>query len=226
MGLEDAKFQDQDYDSTVNRSWGTEINVEGSSYATSLFWQPLQNKDDPYAEVEEASAGVLEGADLFCIKPGICVSHEGYKPGQYAAAVALATALSDRSSFVGVFKVQNGWWYTCVRNDIILSDGDMLFLNEEDAKNQFMSMLAVPDWGRKIAPPEWEVEETEYPDLAKLLQRGTKNKLQKIKALRGTKLVAVIAVSAIIGFWLLSSIISSLLSPPARPLFSRRSLSR
>ncbi len=96
----------------------------------------------------------------------------------------------------------------------------MLFLNEEDAKNQFMSMLAVPDWGRKIAPPEWEVEETEYPDLAKLLQRGTKNKLQKIKALRGTKLVAVIAVSAIIGFWLLSSIISSLLSPPARPIIA------
>ena len=70
MVLEDAKFQDQDFDSNVNRSWGTEINIEGTSYATSLFWQPLQNKDDPYAEVEEASAGVLEGADLFCIKPG------------------------------------------------------------------------------------------------------------------------------------------------------------
>ena len=67
MVLEDAKFQDQDFDSNVNRSWGTEINIEGTSYATSLFWQPLQNKDDPYAEVEEASAGVLEGADLFCI---------------------------------------------------------------------------------------------------------------------------------------------------------------
>ena len=116
MVLEDAKFQDQDFDSNVNRSWGTEINIEGTSYATSLFWQPLQNKDDPYAEVEEASAGVLEGADLFCIKPGnapqfgICVSHEGYKSGTPAAAVSLATALSDRSSFVGVFKVKNGWW--------------------------------------------------------------------------------------------------------------------
>lgn len=227
MVLEDAKFQDQDFDSNVNRSWGTEINIEGTSYATSLFWQPLQNKDDPYAEVEEASAGVLEGADLFCIKPGkapqfgICVSHEGYKSGTPAAAVSLATALSDRSSFVGVFKVKNGWWYTCVRNDIILSDGDMLFLNEEDAKNQFLSMLAVPDWGRKIAPPEWEIEETEYPELGKLLQRGAKGKLQKIKALRGTKLIAVIAVSGIIGFWLLSSIISSLFfSPPKQPIIA------
>ena len=97
----------------------------------------------------------------------------------------------------------------------------MLFLNEEDAKIQFLSMLAVPDCGRKIAPPEWEIEETEYPELGKLLQRGAKGKLQKIKALRGTKLIAVIAVSGIIGFWLLSSIISSLFfSPPKRPIIA------
>ncbi len=227
MVLEDAKFQEHDFETEVNRSWATEFTLEGISYATSLFWQPLQNKDDPYAEVEETAGSVLEGADLFCIKPGkapqfgICVSQEGYKNGTLAAAVALSTALSDRSSFVGVFKVKEGWWYTCVRNDIILSDGDMLFLKEEDAKNQFMSMLAVPDWGRKIAPPEWEIEETEYPDLAKLLQRGTKNKLQKIKALRGSKLFAVVAVSAIVGLWLVYSIISSIfLSPPKRPIIA------
>ncbi len=227
MVLEDAKFQEQDFDTNVNRSWATEFSLEGITYATSLFWQPLQNKDDPYTEVEETAGGVLEGADLFCIKPGkapqfgICVSQEGYKNGTLAAAVSLSTALSDRSSFVGVFKVKEGWWYTCVRNDIILSDGDMLFLKEEDAKNQFMSMLAVPDWGRKIAPPEWEIEETEYPDLAKLLQRGTKNKLQKIKALRGSKLFAVVAVSAIVGLWLLYSIVTSIfLSPPKRPIIA------
>ena len=227
MVLEEAKFQEQDFDSNVNRSWATEINIDGTAYATSLFWQPLQNKDDPYTEVEETSSGVLEGADLFCIKPGkapqfgICVSQEGYKSGTLAAAVLLSTALSDRSSFVGVFKVKEGWWYTCVRNDIILSDGDMLFLNEEDAKNQFMSMLAVPDWGRKIAPPEWEIEDTEYPDLADLFQRGYKSKLQKIKALRGAKLFAVVAVSATVGLWLLYSIIDSIfLAPPKRPIIA------
>ena len=227
MVLEDAKFQNEDFDANVNRSWATEINIEGVSYATSLFWQPLQNKDDPYAEVEETGASVLEGADLFCIKPGkapqfgICVSHDGYKNGSQVAAIALATALSDRSSFVGVFKVKEGWWYTCVRNDIILSDGDMLFLKEEDAKNQFMSMLAVPDWGRKIAPPEWELEDTEYPDLASLLKRGIKAKLQKIKALRGSKLITVVVVSAFVGLWLLYSIITSIfLSPPAKPIIA------
>lgn len=225
--LEDAKLLDDDYDADGNRSWGTSIEIDGVTYATSLFWQPLQNKDDPFTEVGEASEGVLEGADLFCIKLGkapqfgICVSREGYKSGENVAAVTLATALADKSSFVAVFKVDNGWWYTCIRNDIILSDGDMLFLNEQEAKDQFLSMLAVPDWGRKIAPPEWGIEETEYPELPKIMQKGLRAKLQKIKALRGTKLMVVIAISAIVGLWLLSSIINGIfLAPPKKPIIA------
>ncbi len=224
--LEDANLTDEDVEKSNEESVGTEIVVDGIEYATNLFWQPLQNKDDPYMEVEEASQGILEGADLFCIKPGkapqfgICVSTEGYKKGQEAAAVPLATALSDKSSFIAVFRVNSGWWYTCIRNDIILSDGDMLFLNEEDARAQFESMLAVPDWGRKIAPPEWEIEDTDYPDLGRLLQRGARAKLQKIKGLRGPKLYMVVAVSTVVGVWLLYTIIMDVfLAPPKiRPM--------
>ena len=224
--LEEARLLDDDYDERVNkRTWGTSITVSGINYATSLFWQPLQNKDDPFQEVEEASEGVMEGADLFCIKPGkapqfgICVSHDGYKKGQNVAAVSLATAFSDSASFVAVFKVDGGWWYTCIRNDIILSDGDMLFLNEEDAKNQFMSMLAVPDWGKKICPAEWGIEDTESVDIETVLSRGLKAKLQKIRALRGAKLLMVVIISAVVGLWLLSSVVDKLfLTPTVRPV--------
>lgn len=224
--LEDAKLLDDDYeDGAAKRSWGTSINVDGINYATSLFWQPLQNSSDYMQEVEEASTGILEGADLFCIKGGkapqfgICVSHEGYKSGETVAAVALATSLSNISSFVAVFRTHEGWWYTCIRNDIILSDGDMLFLTEEEAKNQFMSMMAVPDWGKKIAPSEWEIEDTEELGLSEILQRGAKAKLQKIKGLRGSKLIMVIAISAIVGIWLISSLVDKLfLTPSKRPV--------
>ena len=224
--LEDAKLLDEDYDeSSGKRTWGTSINIDGVNYATSLFWQPLQNSGDYLQEVEEASNSILEGADLFCIKGGkapqfgICVSHEGYKNGETVAAVALVTALSNVSSFVAVFKTAEGWWYTCVRNDIILSDGDMLFLNEEEAKSQFMSMMAVPDWGRKIAPKEWGIEDTEELDLGEMIARGAKIKLQKIKGLRGSKLIMVVVISAVVGLWLVSSLIDKLfLTPAKRPV--------
>lgn len=224
--LEEAKLVDDDYEGiAAKRSWGTSITVDGSTYATSLFWQPLQNSSDPFQEVEDASEGVLEGADLFCIKGGkapqfgICVSHEGFKSGEAVAAVALATAMSNIASYVAVFKTPQGWWYTCIRNDIILSDGDMLFLSEEEAKNQFMSMLAVPDWGKKIAPKEWAIEDTEEMDVGDVLSRGAKAKLQKIKGLRGTKLLLVVAISTIVGLWLISSLINHIfLTPTVRPV--------
>ena len=210
------------------KAWGTNFEVGGVSYAASLFWQPLQNKDEPFAEIIEASENVLEGADLFCLKPGkspqfgLCVSYQGYKKKMSAAAVSVATALSDRSSFLAVFKVNNGWWYVCARNDIILSDGDMLFLNEEDAKEQFMSMLAVPDWGRKIAPAEWELEDVEPQSIESVLEKGVEAKLQKIHALRGAKLFAVIAAVGIASVWLVSTLINSVfLAPPKKPIVAQ-----
>lgn len=204
------------------RSWGTAITVGGTSYATSLFWQPLQNPNDPMQEIEDTSSAVLEGADLFCIKGGrapqfgICVSQEGYKSGQCVAACSLVTAIDNQSSFIAVFKTNEGWWYTCVRNDIILSDGDMLFLTEEEAKNQFMSMLAVPDWGMKIAPREWGIDDTQELSLIDIMQRGARAKLQKIKRLRGTKLILIIALSLIVGGWLVSSLIDKLFFAPVK----------
>ena len=86
--LEDANLTDEDIEKGSDESGGTSIVVDGVEYATNLFWQPLQNKDDPYMEVEEAAQGILDGADLFCVKPGkapqfgICVSTEGYRKGQ------------------------------------------------------------------------------------------------------------------------------------------------
>ncbi len=223
--LEDAKLLDEDYEEGGTKTWASKVTVDGLTYATNLFWQPLQNVEDPISDVSEASEGILEGADLFCIKQGkapqfgICVSQQGYKSGELVGAITVASALEGQSSFVAVFKVDTGWWYICVRNDIILSDGDMVFLNEEDAKSQFMSMLAVPDWGKKIAPAEWNVEGTEEIDLSTLMKRGSRGKLQKIKALRGTKLLVVVSISAIVALWLLFTIIDSiLLAPPKRPL--------
>lgn len=209
------KVAETDYN-IEGRTWGSSITLDGVEYATSLFWQSLQNQEDPQAEVIESSQGVLEGADLFCIKKGktpqfgICVSSEGYKANGVVAATGLATALSDQPSFVAVFKVSNGWWYVCVRDDVILANGDMLYLSEEDAKKQFMTMMMVPDWKLKIAPPEWGIDDTLYPDLNEIMQRGSKVKLQKINT-RGKIFYAAVAVGAFVALWIVYNLLMSLL---------------
>ncbi|MFI3242353.1 MAG: type 4b pilus protein PilO2 [Alphaproteobacteria bacterium] len=227
MALDDAKFSEEFYDAPSDKTWDTSFNVDGVKYVTNLFWQPLENPDDPYADVEQASQNVLEGADLFCVKRGkspqfgICVSSEGYDNGNVAAASSVATSLSNLSSFVAVFKVDKGWWYVCVRNDIILSDGDMLFVNEEDAKTQFESMLAVPDWNKKFAPSNWGFDDVEQADIADIISGGDVSKLKKIGSLRGGKLTAVFVISGVFVLWILYSLVDSLLlTPKATPIIT------
>jgi len=223
--LEDAKLLNEEYGKDRGRTSGTKFTLGEKTYATSLFWQQLQNTESPIDEIKETSEGVLEGSDLFCIRQGkapqfgICVSQEGYKKGDLVAAVALASTWSGLSSFIAVFKVDAGWWYVCVRNDIILADGDMLYLNEMDAKEQFFSMMNVPDWGMKVAPQEWGIEGTTEEDLTQLLSRGTQVKLQKINAIRGPKLVLMIAAAIIAGIWLLSTIVDFIfMAIPQKPV--------
>ena len=67
------------------KDWGTSITVGGTVYAVGLFWQPLQDPDNPLDEIRDTAEGTLEGADLYCIKNagaqqyGLGISVEGHK---------------------------------------------------------------------------------------------------------------------------------------------------
>lgn len=171
---------------TGEEPWGTSIVLKKKEYAVSLFWHPIQNADEPMQEIQDTATNVIEGSDLYCIRKGkrqqygIGLSEEGHAPGQIAAAAVLADVLSDKPSTVAVFKVEEGWWFITIRNDLILSEEDVLYLREEDAKRAFFSMMAVPDWGYKFAPEEWGLEGTEDRDLASLLNLGRPVKLSPI----------------------------------------------
>lgn len=191
-----------------SKEWASSFTVDGVPYAASVFWESLQNVDAPFLDAKEAAENVLVGADLFCVKHGkspqlgLCISSQGFRKGMNVAAVTAVTAMSEASSLLAVFKVDSGYWYLCVRNDIILSDGDVLFVKEEDAKEQFMSMLSVPDWSKKIAPAEWGIDETEQKSISEVFATGLDAKLEKINALRGTELAIVVVLSIAVGAWL------------------------
>ncbi len=190
-----------------SKEWASSFTVDGVPYAASLFWESLQNIDAPFLDAKEAAENVLVGADLFCVKHGkspqlgLAVSSQGFKKGTKVAAVNAVTAMSDASSLLAVFKVDAGYWYLCVRNDVILSDGDVLFVKEEDAREQFMSMLSVPDWSRKIAPKEWDIDDTEQKNISEIFAQGLDVQLEKINALRGAELAIVVVLSIAAGAW-------------------------
>ena len=210
---------------TEEKAWKSTFTEGGVTYAASLFWQPLLNEDKPLPEVKEAAENILEGADLYLVRKGkspqfgLAASSQGFTKGLPSAAVALISGLGNITSFLGVFKVDTGWWYICFRNDVILSDGDTLFISERDAKNQFISMLAVPDWDAIFAPAEWAIEDTKDADLSSLLSNGLQVKLDKIDASNDTIMLAVIVVCFAIILWFAYSTLKDLFfSAPEPPV--------
>ena len=212
---------------TEEKAWKSSFIEGGKTYAASLFWQPLLNEDNPLPEVKEAAENILEGADLYAVRKGkssqfgLAVSSQGFTRGVPSAAVALVSSLGNVTSFLGVFKVEGGWWYICFRNDVILSDGDTLFADEKDAKDQFISMLAVPDWDALFAPKEWGIEETRNDELGPLLEKGLTVKLATINANNDMVMLAVIIVGfAIILWFAYSSLKSMFFTAPAAPVIA------
>ena len=212
---------------TEEKAWKSSFVIDGKTYAASLFWQPLLNEDNPLPEVKEAAENILEGADLYVARKGkssqfgLAASSQGFTRGIPSAAVALVSSLGNVTSFLGVFKVEGGWWYICFRNDVILSDGDTLFVNEKDAKDQFISMLAVPDWDALFAPAEWGIDETRDDPLAPMLEKGLQIKLTSISANNDMIMLAVIIVGFSIILWFAySSLKSMFFTAPTAPVIA------
>lgn len=182
------------------------IKVGKVDYAVGLFWQPLQDVDDPIPEIRETMEADV-GTNLYTIhygrapQYGIGRTDKGHKEGQPAGAIAVLDSLSDKSSFVAVFKVDEGWWFLVARNDLILPEEDILYRTEQEAKDAFYSMMAVPDWGYKIAPSSWNIDDTEEMQAEDLLKNGLQVRLYSLSAIRGTKVLLMIAllILAIVG---------------------------
>lgn len=178
------------------------IVVGGTIYAVGLMWQSLQNPDDPIPEIRE----VIEsepGLDLYCLRPasapqyGVGRKSMGHREGQPSAAAAVASYYADKTSVCAVFKVKEGWWFVSIRNDLILSEEDRLFTNEEDAQRAFFSMMAVPDWDIKIAPKNWEVEGAEEVELAPVVKNARKIRLVELSAVKRTQFLIGITLVVI-----------------------------
>ena len=176
------------------------ITIGRSEYAVGLFWQPLQDPDDPIPEIRETMESD-EDANFYTLyvdgrapQYGIGRSSSGHKEGQIAAGSAVLSALSEKSSFVAVFEVKEGWWFVAARNDLVLPEEDVLYRTEEEAKDAFFSMMAVPDWGFKIAPDTWHIDGTQEMELGELLKNASRSRLQGISASRSTKVLIVVAL--------------------------------
>ncbi len=175
------------------------ITIGKTLYAVGLMWQPLQNPDDPLEEIRETMESDPD-ANLYCLRNasspqyGLGKTSLGHREGEPSAAAAVAAAYIDKTSVCAVFRVKEGWWFVAIRNDLILSEEDVLFTTEEEAQKAFFAMMAVPDWDVKIAPETWQIEGTKNVDLVALVKNTRKLTLVKLNASQRIKFFLFLAV--------------------------------
>lgn len=174
------------------------VDIAGKTYAVGLFWQPVQNEKEYLKEVKAAVQTVVVGANLYCLKKGTASQYglgftsSGQKKGMPAGASGIANALRDKSSAVCVFKVNEGWWFITIRNNLILSEEDTIYTDENEAREAFNSMLSIPDWGYKIAPAEWGIEDTKEISAVELLSKGQSVELKSIETNNAKNIILIL----------------------------------
>lgn len=184
------------------------ITVDRKKYAVGIFWQPFNDEENKLKEVKAVSKVLQDNKyDLYCVKEvgiaqyGLMSSQDGYKEGMSAAAPFVASRYSDKGSALCVFEVPEGWWMLVIRNDMVLPEEDILYKSESEARLAFETMLSVPDWGYKVAPPSWNVSDADVG--AELNAMIDDFSLAKIKSLSDQKTYSFIIflfVAAIIVF--------------------------
>lgn len=161
------------------------IYVKKRKFATGLVWQPVASGFNSRNYARNLSHNVNKKLNLYSeyrSMVGLAGTKFGHRFGMNVAAAEVMGALSEYSSFLAMFEVENRFYIIVVRNGIILLD--KVFDTEVSARSEFSKFFDLPDWGILIAPSRFGIPHTVERDLGDLLFDGPRIVLRPMNWLR------------------------------------------
>ncbi len=146
------------------------ISVNRKKYAVGLFWQPVAAGFAARNYARTLSHNIDKKLNLYTeyrAMVGLASRKNGARFGMPVAAAAVMDSFSEYISFLAVFQVGSNYYLVAARNGILLAD--RIFDSESEARNEYVKMSEVPDWGAFFAPASWGMPRAAERNLADIL---------------------------------------------------------
>jgi len=170
------------------------ISVNRKKYAVGLFWQPIASGFAARNYARALARNIDRKLNLYTeyrAMVGLGAGRFGQRSGIVAAAAEVMESFSEYTSFLAVFRVDKVFYLVAARNGVILAD--QVFESEDAARNEYVKLSEIPDWGAFFAPGEWGMPRAAERNLADLLTGHSHATLHAISRF-GTGMVSVILI--------------------------------
>ena len=172
------------------------IQVKRRKYACGLLWQPMVAGFTTRAYAYKLARGIDRHLNLYVAYNGMIglgARANGLRSGMPSVAIEIINSLPGYASMLGVFQVQDKFVLIAVRNGVILHD--LLFADEEEAREKYAELAEIPDWNALFAPAAWAMPRASERDLADIFSGTNHGVLRPISRL-GSGLISLLMLAA------------------------------
>lgn len=181
------------------------VTVGRRQYASGLYWE-----NSPTGRVSQAAREAARQpgnqSDFFVIRLGnkqgrvpqfgLAPPTEGLKAGLPSLAGCLAN--QQPGSWIGAFHLREGTALVVVRDDLVVPDGDVFFLDETDARDRLYQEMAIGGFQRIYAPEAWGVPGGDTMPLSLLLNERTDVRLRPVALSTQAKVALAVGLALVL----------------------------
>lgn len=149
---------------------GQYVHIKRKKYASGLMWQPMVAGFTTRAYAQKLANGIDRRLNLYVRHNemvGLGARANGLRSGMPSIVIEIINALPGYSSLLGAFKVDGKFVLVAVRNGVILHD--LLFEDEDSAREKYAELNEIPDWNATFAPATWGIPRAVERNLVDLI---------------------------------------------------------
>jgi hypothetical protein len=173
------------------------VTIGRSKYAVGLYWENSPGSGRVAQTAKEAASQPGQQADFYAVRPGnkngripqfgLTTAEAGQKSGMPVLSACLAAQLPG--SWAGAFRLNEGIVLTIVRDDLIVPDGDLYFLDEAEARDRLIQEAGFGGLQTVYAPESWSIPSADTIPLTLLLNDRHDIKLQTVTIPKQLKMI-------------------------------------